>query len=139
MFAHDPTCVILADRHLMLAEGIRGLLESAFGRVYVVGDTESLQEGARRLAPAVVVLDLSLAAPHLAGLLSSLHEASPESRMIVLTMHDGATVASEALAAGASGVVLKRCAGEDLLEAVDTVLLDGTFVSKDFGLEESAA
>ena len=131
-------CVILADRHLGLAEGMRGLLESVFGRVFVVGDVDSLQEGARSLSPAVIVVELSLAESRLERLLQSLRDASPESRVIVITVEDEGAVARVALAAGAAGVVQKRCAGSDLLAAVDAVLLGHTFVSTEFGLQHSA-
>jgi len=129
-----PTCAILADRHLGLAEGVRGLLETAFDTVYVVADLESLREGAERLAPAVIVLDLPLAGGEPSGLLHKIHELSPGSRVIVLTMHDQATVAKLALAAGANSVVLKRCVSTDFMPAIDAVLLGKEFVSPYFGL-----
>jgi len=129
-----PTCAILADRHLGLAEGVRGLLETAFDTVYVVADLESLREGARRLLPTLIVLDLPLAAGDVNELLDNIRELSPDSRVIVLTVHDQATVAKLALAAGASSVVLKRCVSRDLVPAIDAVLLGKEFVSPYFGL-----
>jgi len=52
-------CVLLADRHHGLSEGVRGLLETAFGTVVMVADEASLLEGANRLWPdAAVVTDL---------------------------------------------------------------------------------
>ena len=56
------TCVLLADRHHGLRDGVRGLLETEFETVFMVADETSLLEGAERLGPAVVVIDLSLAA-----------------------------------------------------------------------------
>jgi DNA-binding NarL/FixJ family response regulator len=129
-----PTCAILADRHLGLAEGVRGLLEAAFDTVYIVADLESLREGAKRLSPTVVVLDLPLAGGEVNELLHEIHELSPNSRVIVLTVHDQATVAKLALAAGASSVVLKRCVSSDFMPAIDAVLLGKEFVSPYFNL-----
>ncbi len=129
-----PTCAILADRHLGLAEGVRGLLEATFDTVYVVADLESLREGARRLLPTVIVLDLPLAGGDVNELLHEIREVSPASRVMVLTVHDQATVAKLALAAGASSVVLKRCVSSDLLPAIDAVMLGKKFVSPYFGL-----
>ena len=53
-------CVLLADRHHGLSEGIRGLLETTFSSVFMVADETSLIEGAGLLRPAVVVIDLLL-------------------------------------------------------------------------------
>ncbi len=55
------SCVLLADRHHGLAEGVRGLLQTAFGTVVMVADEASLLDGADRLQPDVAVVDLSLA------------------------------------------------------------------------------
>jgi len=133
MGAQHPTCAILADRHLGLAEGVRDLLEAAFQTVYVVADPASLQDGAQRLSPALIVLDLSFAGCDFGPLLQKIRSLSPNSRVIVLTVHDQATVARLALAAGADSVVLKRCVASDFLPAIDAVLHDKGYVSPDFG------
>jgi len=54
-------CVLLADRHHGLTEGVRGLLETLFHTVVMVADEASLTETAARLQPEVAVVDLSLA------------------------------------------------------------------------------
>jgi len=115
-----------------VAEGVRGLLETAFQTVYVVADPESLRDGAQRLAPTLIVLDLSLASGEFAPLLQRVRKLSPDSRIIVLTVHDEATVARVALAAGADSVILKRCVGTDFMRAVDAVLQGEQFVSPAF-------
>jgi DNA-binding NarL/FixJ family response regulator len=56
--------------------------------------------------------------------------------LIVLTTHDEPSVASAALSAGATGVVLKRCVAQDLLHAIDKVLCGERFVSPDIGWTE---
>src|SRR5215510_11428967 len=53
-------CVLLADRHHGLSEGVRRLLETAFEVVVMVADEVSLVETARRLHPTLAVVDLSL-------------------------------------------------------------------------------
>ena len=127
-------CAILAERHTSLSEGIRGLLETTFKTVYIVADTASLKEGAQRLSPAVVVLDISLLGSDFSSLLKEVLESSPESRVIVLSVHDQASVVHIALASGAKSVVLKRTIGSDLLTAVSAVLRGDEFVSPGFGL-----
>ena len=130
----SPTCAILADRHAAVVDGIRGLLESAFESVFMVADIGSLSNGAKRLKPDLIILDLSLVGGDLPGLLGDITAQSPASRLIVITLHDEPTVPHLAFSAGAHGVVLKRCVGRDFLDAVDTVLRGGRFVSPDFGV-----
>ena len=71
------SCVLLADRHHGLTEGVRGLLETAFGTVVMVADEASLLEGASRLRPDVAVVDLSLARDSGLGWLRALRAALP--------------------------------------------------------------
>ena len=139
MTPHKLSCAILADRHFGLAEGIRGLLEAAFQTVYVVADLETLSEGAERLKPALIVLDLSLGGARLADLVAEIRARSPCTRVIVLSVHDQPSIAELALHAGAAGIVLKRCAGVDFLSAVDAVMAGGKYVSPSFGLDVATA
>jgi two-component system response regulator NreC len=139
MEPQNPTCAILADRHIALAEGVRDLLESAFETVYVVADAPSLREGVHRLTPALIVLDLSLVGSECLGLLKQIRDLSPQSRLIVLSVHDQATVARLALGSGAHGVVLKRTIGRDFLSAIGAVLGGEVYVSHGFGLPGCAS
>lgn len=138
MEPENPTCAILADRHAVLSEGVRDLLETAFQTVYVVADTSTLREGTLRLLPTLIVLDLSLAGRNSTQLLEEIRDRSPSTRVLALTVHDEAAVAQLALLAGAHGVVLKRCIGSDFMPAIDAVLLGEKYVSPDFGLAVSA-
>ena len=60
MPAKERGCALLADRHLGLMEGVRGLLETEFEAVVVVGDEVSLFESVRQLHVALAMVDLSL-------------------------------------------------------------------------------
>ena len=122
-------CVLLADRHHELSEGVRGLLGTMFAGVFAVADEASLMEGAARIRPTVVVVDLSLAGGDIVGFLGALRRQAPAAKVLLLTVHDEATVASAALAAGADGVVLTRAIATDLLEAVDAVLAGKRYTS----------
>jgi DNA-binding NarL/FixJ family response regulator len=123
------SCVLLADRHHGLRDSVRGLLEIEFESVFMVANEASLMEGVGRLKPAVVVLDLSLAGGDLRGLLARVAERAPGSKVLMLTVHDEATVAKAALAAGAEGVVLKSRLATDLLPAVDALRVGRRFLS----------
>jgi len=131
----NSNCAILADRHPALSEGIRGLLETTFKTVYIVADASSLKEGAQRLTPTLVVLDISMLGEDFASLLKEVHELSPASKVIVLSVHDQASVARKVMACGAQSVVLKRSIGSDLLLAISAVLCGEEFISPGFGLE----
>ena len=116
-----PSCVLLADRHHGLTEGVRGLLETAFGTVVMVADEASLLEGATRLRPDVAVVDLSLAQDSGLEWLRELRQRCPGTRVIVLSVHDEQSVRRAAMEAGADGFVLKRAIATDLLPTIETV------------------
>jgi two-component system secretion response regulator SsrB len=115
------SCVLLADRHHGLTEGVRSLLETAFGSVVMVADEASLLDGAGRLQPDVAVVDLSLARDSGLGWLRVVRERCPNLKVIVLSVHDEQAVRRAALAAGADAFVLKRAIASDLLPAVEQV------------------
>lgn len=122
-------CVLLADRHHSLIEGVRGLLETAFRTIFMVADQASLLDGLERLTPSVTIVDLALADGDWLRLLRTVQERSPNSKLIVLSLYDELSVARAALSAGVDGFVLKRAIANDLLEAVGAVLAGRTFVS----------
>jgi DNA-binding NarL/FixJ family response regulator len=115
------SCVLLADRHHTLTEGVRGLLETAFGSVVMVADEASLLEGAGRLQPDVAVVDLSLARDNSLGWLRAIRERCPDLKVIVLSVHDEQAVRRAVTEAGADAFVLKRAIATDLLPAVELV------------------
>ena len=123
------SCVLLADRHHGLRDSIRGLLEAEFETVFMVADEASLLEGAGRLKPAIVVIDLSFSNGNIGGLLARVCERAQGSKILMLTVHDEPSVAEAALAAGAVAVVLKRSLATDLMPAVAAVLAGKTYFS----------
>ena len=121
MLDKPPGCVLLADRHHGLSEAMRGLLDTEFGTVVMVADEASLLEGAGRLRPDVAVVDLSLAGDRGLGWLRALRQHCPDTRVIVLSVHDEQTVRRAVMEAGADAFVLKRAIATDLLAAIDFV------------------
>src|ERR1700735_5042997 len=83
MPAKESGCALLADRHLGLVEGVRGLLETEFEAVVVVGDEVSLFESARQLHVAMAVVDLSLGRDGL-GLIRRIRSYFPRLKLIAL-------------------------------------------------------
>jgi DNA-binding NarL/FixJ family response regulator len=121
--------VILADRHQNLLEGIRGLLESMFDYVVMVGDEKSLLETIDRIRPDLVVIDLSFPITREPNVVLRLRKYDQWLRFIVLSVHDDQTVVAQCLSSGASGFVLKRSIATDLVPAVMEVLQGRTYVS----------
>ena len=124
---------LLAHRYWVVAEGVRDLLKTQFSSVFLVDDMDSLLNGAARLHPTVILVDLSFAEYSPDKLLSGLRELSPSSKLIALAAHEQLAAAQAAILSVADGVVLKRDTARDLLDAVDTVIRGEQFVPVDFG------
>jgi DNA-binding NarL/FixJ family response regulator len=114
--------LLLADDHALVAEGLATLLKGHFDLVGTVGDGSQLIEAAQELRPDVIVADMAM--PVLSGLeaLRRLKVEGIDAKVIFLTMHADAQLATEALRAGASGYVLKHSAGEELVRAIQEVV-----------------
>lgn len=122
MLATNSASVLIAERHHGLFERIRGLLEASFDQTYVVTDRASLTEGAGRLQPTVIVLDVSYATGDLTGLMSELRQQAPSTRILLLSAHGESAVLAAAQSAGADGLVLKTAIGRHLMPAIDALL-----------------
>jgi DNA-binding NarL/FixJ family response regulator len=114
--------VLLADDHAIVAQGIELLLKEHFELVGTVFDGRALLEASAKLKPDVIVTDISM--PLLNGLdaIRQLKRDGAGAKVVVLTMHADAGLAAQALRAGASGFVLKRAAGEELIQAIHEIV-----------------
>jgi DNA-binding NarL/FixJ family response regulator len=121
--------LLLAEDHVIVADGLRHLLEPEFDLIGVVGDGLALVENANKLSPDVIVTDISM--PRLSGIEAArrLKAGGSCSKIIFLTMHMDVEVAAEALRAGASGYVLKHSATHTLSYAIREALKGRQFVS----------
>jgi DNA-binding NarL/FixJ family response regulator len=113
------SCVLLADRHHGLSEGVRGLLETRFGAVLMVADEASLWEGLERVRPDMVIGDLSLSRRGCLGWVRELRQRWPEMKLVVISVHDEDASRRAVLEAGADAFVLRRAIATDLLPAVE--------------------
>ena len=123
------TTVLLADDHAIVAEGLATLLKGQFDLVGTVSNGNELIEAARKHRPDVIIADIAM--PVLSGLeaLRRLQAMRSEAKVIFLTMHADAQLATEAFRAGASGYVLKQSAGEELIAAIQEVLQGRTYLT----------
>jgi DNA-binding NarL/FixJ family response regulator len=123
--------VLIADDHGIVRSGLRMLLDRQ-PDIEVVGEAED-GLGALSMAqderPDVAVLDVSM--PRMTGLQAAAEVRShcPDTRVLLLSMHDDERYFFEGLEAGAAGYVLKRAADTDLINAVRTVADGRTFLS----------
>ena len=121
--------VILADSHQNMLGGVRNLLDGIFETVFMVADEASLIEAAEKLAPDLIVADLSLPVAHEINVARRLKKAFPLIKLIILSVHDEGSAVGECLVAGASGFVLKRTAVQDLVPAIERVLKGEIYMS----------
>jgi DNA-binding NarL/FixJ family response regulator len=121
--------VLVGHAHQRLSEGLRGWLQASFDGVFIVADRPSLIDGAHKLQPALLVVDLALAEGDLPSLVAKLHALAPASRTLLLSDYDDPRADAAVLRAGADGVVHKATLATDLSAAVDAVLAGRTFTS----------
>ncbi len=122
--------LLLADDHAVLRAGL-GMLLGAQADIEIVGEAANGVEVSRlaaALRPDVVLLDLSMPGPRSGTVIREVLRACPETRVLILTMHDDTAYMRSALSAGASGYLVKRAADSELLSAIRAVHAGRTFV-----------
>ncbi len=123
--------VCIAEDHTILREGLRVLL-SQDPELEVVGEVHDGLELIRRCREVkadLILLDLSM--PKLGGLeaILEIKKRVPQSKILVLTIHDGEEYILAALRSGAGGYVLKDATQAELRIAIHSVLMGKTYLS----------
>jgi two-component system response regulator NreC len=131
----DPAKVVLADDHSVVREGLRLMLDAQpdLRVVAEAGDVDTALRLTRAHRPRVLVLDLNMPGRPSLDAIPELLEASPETRIVILTMQDEPALAQATLRAGASGYVVKDAAGDELVHAVKLALEDQTYLHPQLG------
>jgi DNA-binding NarL/FixJ family response regulator len=123
--------ILLADDHGIVLSGLKMLIERQDGMHVVAEASDGVEavETALRERPDVAILDVSM--PRMTGLQAAreIRSHCPDTRVLLLSMHDDERYVFDALKAGAAGYVLKRQADAELIEAVRAVAAGGRFLS----------
>ncbi len=125
------TTVVLADDHEIVRRGVRSVLQAdgRFSIVAEVADGLSAVQMAEKHKPHLMFLDLSL--PRLHGLeaLRQIRITSPNTKVLVLSMHNDEPYVIEALRSGAAAYILKGSESEEIVKATQEVLAGRRFLS----------
>jgi DNA-binding NarL/FixJ family response regulator len=118
-----PVRILVADDHQVVRTGLRALLESKTGWQVCAEASNGREavEKAGQLKPDVAVLDIGM--PLLNGVEATrqIRKLSPQTEILILTMHDSDQLVQEVLGAGAHGYILKDDADRNLIAAVDAL------------------
>ena len=121
-----PIRVVLIDDHEMVLEGLKAMLARFAGRIRVVGQAGSAEEAqpvVAGLSPDIVLCDVRLRGSSGLDLCRRLVEQDPGCRVVLLSVYDDEQYLYQALRAGASGYLLKRVTGEELVRSLEQVHL----------------
>ena len=115
--------VCLADDHTLFRDGIREMLTTD-PELTVVGDASTGSEAvalAVRLRPDVLLLDVEMPGPGAPAVIQQITRVAPETKIVVLTMHDDPDLVRDLLQAGAAAYLLKTIVRDELIAAVRSV------------------
>src|SRR5512134_1187721 len=127
----EPLRILIVDDHPIVRKGLTELINHEPGMV-VCGESDTANGGLARIRadrPAVAIVDLSLGLDSGLQLVKTLNAALPDVKVLILSMHDETLNAERALAAGASGYIMKDAAMHHLIEAIRCVASGKTYVS----------
>lgn len=124
--------ILIADDHDVVRKGLRALVqeEPSWQVVADVQDGRSAVVKTQELKPDIAILDISM--PSLNGLdaTKQIVKVNPDTKVLILTMHDSEQLIQHVLNAGARGYLMKSDAGHDLVVAIRALLLGQTFFTQ---------
>ncbi|MFM1651258.1 response regulator [Brevibacillus sp. B_LB10_24] len=126
----EEISIVLVDDHKLFREGVKRILEME-GGFKVVGEGSDGEEATYLVEehkPDVVLLDINM--PNINGVSAAENviESNPQTRIIILSIHDDEGYVFRTLRTGASGYLLKEMEAEDLVEAVRVVARGGSYI-----------
>ena len=127
--------LILVDDHALVRDGVTRLLEAQPDMRVLgsFGDADSAVRFAQREEPDVAVVDIAMPQSSGIDITRRLRDASPETSVLILSMHSNPEYVRQALLAGALGYVAKESAGPVLVEAIRAVHAGRRYLSDTLG------
>ena len=133
--AAEEISIVIADDHKVVRSGLRLVLHGHDG-MRVVGEAGDVTEALRLVAarrPDVLILDLNMPGEPSLPAIPRVAQASPATRVVVLTMQDDPAFARQALQSGARAFVLKEAPGSELVAAVRAAAAGRTYLNPEIG------
>ena len=125
------TRILIVDDHPMMRDGLRQLI-SHEPDLEVSGEADdaagALQQ-AEALKPDIAIVDITLRSSNGLELIKDLHIRSPNTAVLVLSMHDESLYAERVLRAGGRGYIMKQEGGKRIIEGLRQIAQGRTFVS----------
>ncbi|ANQ49097.1 response regulator transcription factor [Flammeovirga sp. MY04] len=115
--------VVLTDDHVVVRNGIKLLLENSH-EINVIGEGANGLEAlelCKKLTPDVLVIDIRMPVMNGIEATSKIKEYSPNTKVLILSMHDDSEYILDAAEKGASGYLLKDSNSDEFLKAIKTV------------------
>lgn len=120
MSIETPIRIVIADDHDLFRDGMRAMLGAAAG-ITVVGeasDGDAALATTIAMGPDVLLLDVEMPGVPVLSTITRVLAESPNTRIVIVTMHRDRVLAGHLLAAGASGFVSKSATSAELVQAV---------------------
>ena len=124
--------VLLVDDHAVVRDGVGHLLDAQAG-MRVIGSLGDGREAVRYAAlehPDVAIVDIAMQGMNGIEVARQIHDACPESRILMLSMHASPEYVHQSFQAGAQGYLLKESAGSEVVEAVRAVSEGKRYLSR---------
>jgi len=123
--------ILLADDHTLMRQGLRHILESQPEFDIVAESSSGIEavEAARQHRPDIAIVDVAMKELNGIEATAQILKHSPQTAVLMLSMYSDERYVLKAVKAGARGYVLKNSAGEELIQAIHTVLRGTAFFS----------
>ena len=123
--------ILIADDHKITRYGLRSLIEDETNMKVVAeaGDGRSAIALTQKFKPHVIIMDISM--PDLNGMEATREIVAefPDIKILALSMHSHRKYVIGMFRAGASGYILKNCAFDELVSAINAIITDKTYIS----------
>lgn len=123
--------ILIVDDHAFIRRGVRTILHE-FPEWELCGEAESGSEAIRlseTLKPEVIIMDISMPGVNGIEATRAIHKSHPETKVILLTLHENDELVKSAFRAGARGYLLKVDAEKELVTALTEVAKEKAYIS----------